>query len=314
MVILSIVTSLSAVGLAGIRTGAKVAKTRSTIRKLHEVVVPAYLQYLDRRVDDSMWIEFEYEIERSALGIAAGSPRLAAWKRLVQRRGMMVHEMPDQWVDVRQPDYPADPADPVRSTDGPAGTPVIDRYLRHVDAMVDHTDPSRSTREQVLAGLGRTAASAETLHLFVALGGFETDALEPFRDDEIGDVDGDGAPEFLDGFGRPIHFLRWAPGAAQALGVQAGGDPFDPYRLGGTGTFPLTPLIVSAGPDERISIRRTASRSIEEQGPPRTAALPGGATFLKLPFDPFSPPEAGMPGPTGDHDADNITNFGMGQP
>ncbi|MEM1305264.1 MAG: hypothetical protein AAGG46_10225, partial [Planctomycetota bacterium] len=27
-----------------------------------------------------------------------------------------------------------------------------------------------------------------------------------------GDTDGDGAPEFLDGWGNPIQFLRWAPG------------------------------------------------------------------------------------------------------
>jgi hypothetical protein len=37
-------------------------------------------------------------------------------------------------------------------------------------------------------------------------------ALEFFTPDEIGDVDGDGMKEILDGFGRPIEFLRWAPG------------------------------------------------------------------------------------------------------
>lgn len=313
MVILAILAALSAVGLAGVRTRARVAKTRSTIRKLHDAVVPRYVAYLDRRVDDSMWHAFDHEIERSKLGIAAGTPLLAAWKRLVQIRGMLVHEMPDQWGDVRHPVYPVDPADPTRSA-GATGTPVTERYLRFVDSMVDRRDPSRNTREAVLAGLGRSGSSAETLHLLVALGSFDTDALESFREDEIGDVDGDGAREFLDGFARPIHFIRWAPGAGRAAGVTGGGDPFDPFGLGGPGTFPLTPLIVSAGPDERFGLRRDATHPLEEQGAPRTAARPGGVAFVAVPYDPFTPPEAGMPDPRDRSHADNITNQGMGQP
>jgi hypothetical protein len=38
------------------------------------------------------------------------------------------------------------------------------------------------------------------------------EARASFNQNEIGDVDKDGWPEFLDGFGRPIYWLRWAPG------------------------------------------------------------------------------------------------------
>ena len=47
----------------------------------------------------------------------------------------------------------------------------------------------------------------------------EADAtgLEAFEDSEIGDTDDDGMPEILDPWGRPIYFLRWAPGYVSAL-------------------------------------------------------------------------------------------------
>jgi len=314
MAIVAILGALATVSLAGIRTRAKVAKTRSTIRKLHEAIVPRYDAYLDRRLDDSMWTGHEFEIDRSQLGIAAGTSRRAAWKRLVQIRGMMVCEMPDQWLDVRYPVYPNDPKDPLRTGGAPPGTPVLERFLRQIDSWVDRADPERQSRDAVLAGLGRSAASAETLFLVVALGSFEPDALEPFRADELGDADGDGAREFSDGFGRPIHFLRWAPGAMPPAGSRPGTDPFDPYRLGGESSFPLTPLIVSAGPDERIGVRRDATHPIVDQGSPWTAARPNGVSFVPLPFDPFSRLEAGSPEPMQRSHLDNVTNLGMGVP
>ena len=33
-----------------------------------------------------------------------------------------------------------------------------------------------------------------------------------FQENQIGDTDGDGAPEFLDGWGKPIGFIRWPAG------------------------------------------------------------------------------------------------------
>lgn len=45
----------------------------------------------------------------------------------------------------------------------------------------------------------------------------EGDSREVFRASDIGDTDQDGFPEFLDGWGRPIYFLRWAPGFTSEL-------------------------------------------------------------------------------------------------
>ena len=54
-------------------------------------------------------------------------------------------------------------------------------------------------------------APAECLYLIVTLAGGE-DARTQFSADEVGDTDGNGLYEFIDGWGRPIYFLRWAPG------------------------------------------------------------------------------------------------------
>ena len=57
-----------------------------------------------------------------------------------------------------------------------------------------------------------TYQGGECLFMIVTLGGFDPWAIENFRNDEIGDIDGDGAKEFHDGWGRPIGFIRWPVG------------------------------------------------------------------------------------------------------
>lgn len=78
-------------------------------------------------------------------------------------------------------------------------------------------------------------------------GGFDQDAAEAFRSDEIGDVDGDSAPEFLDGWGRPIRFIRWPAAFTSPLMDVQTRDPLDHARV--TGDWALVPLIVSGGAD-----------------------------------------------------------------
>ena len=87
-----------------------------------------------------------------------------------------------------------------------------------------------------------------------------------FGEQDIGDTDGDGAPEFLDGWGRPIHFLRWPAGFAEAglsslmsTNADLDHDPLDYFRLqnppaGDNAGYRLMPLIVSAGPDGILDI------------------------------------------------------------
>src|SRR5690606_39906930 len=102
---------------------------------------------------------------------------------------------------------------------------------------------------------------AECLYMIVMYATANGEARGLFNENQIGDVDGDGAPEFLDGWGRPINFLRWAPGFESDLQLnanelevqgidqwiaQADGhhDPLDMYRAD-PWAFALTPLVFS---------------------------------------------------------------------
>ena len=61
-----------------------------------------------------------------------------------------------------------------------------------------------------LTNVDRTYVNPELLYLMVTNGDPEARTL--FTDREIGDVNGNGLFEFLDGWGRPIYWMRWAPG------------------------------------------------------------------------------------------------------
>jgi hypothetical protein len=81
--------------------------------------------------------------------------------------------------------------------------------------------------------------------MIVSMGNPE--AMEQFNQSEIGQVD--GRPCFVDGWGRPIMFLRWAPGYVspiQSGDVNADHDPFDTRNVDAF-AFHLIPLIYSAG-------------------------------------------------------------------
>jgi len=210
VVLITLLASMTLSGLAVARQRARLARTKSTIRKLHEIVVPHYESYLRRRVPFAM----------------TASARTNATNRLRAIRELMVFEMPDSWDDVGGSVPPHCQTGPVRA--------------------------------YAVAKSAATAANgpAECLYLIVSRGGLEPDLLEQFRSDEIGDVDKDGAPEFLDGWNQPIIFLRWAPGFSSALQVPDATnhhDPFDPQRVDAAG-YALVPLIVSGGGDRTIGL------------------------------------------------------------
>jgi prepilin-type N-terminal cleavage/methylation domain-containing protein len=240
MVILSILAGLSLSGLAASRQRAKIDKTKSTIRKLHEIVLPQYESYLSRRVKPATFAPID---------------------RLKAIRLLMVQEMPDQWVDV----YPA--ADLLSLS--PPPTAPTRRYEKY------YTNLSTAPGTQWSANRDKYEDS-ECLTMIVSRGGFSPDATEQFRTDEMGDIDRDGAPEFWDGWGRPIRFIRWPAGYVRgSYGWQRAGreppttqtpvaasypDEFDPFgvstavahppAIGPQRDYAVFPLISSSGPDE----------------------------------------------------------------
>ena len=230
-IIISILSSLMLAGLAGARQRAKTDKTKSTIRKIDSVIRPMFDSYRTRRV----------ALPPSLLTLNRKSNALSLLKA---KRSLMVREMPDSWADV-----PLD-AQAFNNLEVSDGTYLQTAPVRAytITRIANSSNPNFS-----LSLLKAAYGNSECLFMIVTRSGFEPDALEMFRTDEVGDIDKDGANEFLDGWGRPIAFLRWAPGMTGSL-VQNGNpdlahDPMDPLRQDST-AFALVPLIFSAGPDE----------------------------------------------------------------
>jgi hypothetical protein len=286
MVVTVLIISLSGLALAGMgvaRQRAKIDKTKSTIRKLNEIIVPHYESYIRRRVP---------------LVLSSTNARLIAEGRLVRQRFLLACEMPDSWADVAST-VAAVNSLATSSTTSYRATGAVRSYAAY--------------RAQYAATLTTaTYPSSECLFMIVARGLQEPDALEHFRSDEIGDVDKDRVNEFVDGWGQPIAFIRWPVGFASPLQTRNASlqpDPFDPLRVSIQVAFPdasvpqqdygVVPLIMSGGPDGSstsygISTGTTVWTSILSDVPPYpsltlrvggTASMAGAVTDARAARD-----------------------------
>jgi prepilin-type N-terminal cleavage/methylation domain-containing protein len=266
LVVIVIIGMLAAMVLGVLQSGrqaAREARTKGTIAKLHNIVMAQYESYRTRRVP---------------ISTAGQTPPVVAANRLFMLRAIMRLEMPERWTDVV-----FDPQNPLannpalgRPQPNPAavgGTPIAwpaaavryyQTYLRQFQA--SGGDYSRINEN----------APAECLYLIVSA---NPESLSQFHDNEIGDTDQDGLPEFIDGWGNPIYFLRWAPGfndsdlqpviippdqpgiawndaaldPAKAAAAQQEHDPFDSRRVD-AGAWRIVPLIWSFGPDGKNGV------------------------------------------------------------
>jgi hypothetical protein len=104
------------------------------------------------------------------------------------------------------------------------------------------------------AAQATTVDSAELLHMIVMRGPVaDPGVIAHFRPDEMGDIDNDRLPEFLDGWNRPIKFLRWPVGFASVL-QPINGDLADIDDMVSEKGHRLVPLIYSAGADGSYDI------------------------------------------------------------
>jgi prepilin-type N-terminal cleavage/methylation domain-containing protein len=324
IMIIAILSSLTLAGLSGVRQRAREDKTRSTIRKIDAVIRPMYDSYRTRRVRVPAGLE----------------PRDAAIEKLRQLRMLMTREMPDSWLDVVDP---ATLPTPPLFTTSAAERRYVQHYLQLVSTSPQFTQSNPATSET----FGNLYASAETLHMIVSLGGFEADALEFFRPDEIGDIDKDGALEFHDGWGRPLMFLRWPIGHPMPLSMSSLGtlpldtvpeefatatdmirvaDPMDPWKVTTTGTSntgyfdpALIPLIYSGGPDEALTdpLGTESGYGIRQSNTSWTVKLSPGNAVSAWKWSSFSTmTPSDIPGAVLNPSAaaDNITNFDLVSP
>ena len=237
MVVITILSSLSLAGLAVARTTAKRAKTATTIQKLSQVILPYYEQYETRRPVIS---------NTSVLAaMPAGRTYLTDAKQLAIRR-LMTLELPERAADITAGAF-------AMQGNVMVATPYQKSYQGTSVGFGD-VPPASRRYHQLLAAAANPPTSAELLHLIVTRGPVaDPDIVAHFRDDEVRDTDGDGLPEFVDGWNRPIMFKRWATGfASPAQPIDGTLRNID--TLIANNGHRLVPLIYSAGVDGSYDI------------------------------------------------------------
>ena len=264
--IIVLLASMVLVTLAAVQEQAREDRTRAQIARLHELLMQSWNEYETRRVP---------------IRVPADARRRRQASTAVRARAkheMLRLEMPDRMTDIVDPP----------------------QMLKHVPAKALFYQRRIA---QARPDWWQQYQGAECLYMIISrIQVGESNGLEFFRENEIGDIDEDGLPEILDAWGTPIRWLRWPAGFESPLHLRnplvEQGDLFDPN---GQRPFTIYPLIVSAGPDGRFDLRfdqSTAVRYSDYNDNPYTDF--GGAGFLGQVAD--------VDGDQEDNSQDNIHN------
>ena len=231
IVIISILASMVVFAMNGAMESVKITRTRTTIAKIDRVI-------------GELWAEYQYR--RIPIVIPPGTDLLstdAAQLRLAAVRELMLLELPEHANDIREPTVDFNGDGDFNDLDLPMLARAYSRLCE---------EKGLPTQDECL-GLILKMVSDE-----------DGSAIDRFTSQEIGDVDHDGLPEILDAWGRPIVFIRWAPGFSETPDQQSMSDiqlsdpfkyhdPFDPRGLD-PAAFALYPLIISGGPDGELGL------------------------------------------------------------
>ncbi len=283
--------SVGAVFLA--QETARTERTGGIIQKLHNVIIDRWESYRTRRV----------------ILVVANNPT----NRLNAIREVMRMEMPDRYEDLVFVPAFVD-----------ANLPLRAAYVRRINAARLKYNTANSTTyanhtafiSNVLDNTTNQNEAAECLYLLISAS-MSADERAEFRDKEYADTNNNFMPEFIDGWGNPIRFLRWAPGVVSDVQIHEPvdyHDPFDQYGLqigaanqsgpaddinknpppqAGSEPAPLTatgiqewgyailPYIYSAGPDKEYGIHQLLFDT-------PASTLPAALNLLAKNRNPFS--------------------------
>lgn len=258
--IISILMTIAWGAIGRVREQGRVAKTKSTISKINQIVMAQYDGYRTRRVP----------VDTRGL-----PPVIAARFRLWAIRCIMAWEMPDQWDDV-------DPTVGIvssytleiehenrlyaRTVSAPALWHKYTRFLTTLNAQAVsakiHSGQLAPEEEN------RYARLLNAVLLYMIVCGANPDKRELFMDNEVAylpfpGLDQQGRditvmlPVFVDGWGNPIFFIRCPVGfpdsEIQVPDAQNHHDPFDPLRVDPS-AYATFPLVFSPGPDGAIGL------------------------------------------------------------
>ncbi len=291
LTVIAIIGMLGAISITTARAAiesAKDSQTRATIAKIDNVLTACYEKYQYRRVDLAGALpRNEHDNWR------VNNPEQRARLRLIILRDLLRRDFPCTSAELNQPRYYE--GSPVLSPEWPKwigpSTPLQEAIKATIGAgsLSSYDFPEEGYPDTIAGTDGGGyphVANAELLYLVVM--NAEPEARTLFTEREISDVDGNGLNEFIDGWGRPICWMRWAPGlvssdrqplksdmldmldsappddpkAAENQIDKIDRDPFDPLNVGviygdsgqiERGWF-LVPYVYSAGPDGKYGL------------------------------------------------------------
>jgi type II secretory pathway pseudopilin PulG len=234
--IISMLAAMTMGALQMARNSGREAATKATIAKLNAIIMRRYESYMTRRVP---------------IQITGLTPPQAAEVRLGAIRDLMRMEMPDRLQDIGDNftsggtfTFTASYHQPGYHNPYPGGS--VTAYPASVPEPALHS--LYRTRCNGAAMTGPINYPPKIFYMVISMGSPE--AMEQFNQSEI-KVDTDGWPYFVDGWGQPIYFIRWAPGCFAYSSIQSGDvtndhDPFDTRNVDNAG-YRLIPLIYSYG-------------------------------------------------------------------
>ena len=220
VVIIGIMAGVLMGGLQKTQNVARESRTKATIAKLNHFILLRLESYKTRRIST---ID-----ANTKLALVWAPPPATAAIRLYAVRDLMRMEMPERLEDVitissssscgpmdisKQNIVVTDPTSgnlktvPIGSYFGlpsPLTIPEPSLHVLYADMVLN---PSKYGRKSIAA-----TPMAKMLYLTVMTGNSE--AREQFQQNEIMADPADGWPMFVDGWGRPIVYLRWAPGCS----------------------------------------------------------------------------------------------------
>ena len=221
VVIIGMLATLSLAAFRVVQQSVKIDRTRSTIAKIDAYVMEEYEALRTRRIPVNV-------MSASFSAVPVGAPATAeyAGRSLDTTRDFFRLELPDRWSDITsQPlvfDWTTNPTTGATQqwTDHkPAATLGMQGiYLRARNALLT----KGKTLDEANAILSHYE-SAKLLYMIVMR---DQDARDHFREDEVTRPDEDGLPVFVDAWGNPILFIRWAPGFDQSE-IQSEVTPID---------------------------------------------------------------------------------------
>lgn len=295
LIIIAIIAILSAIFLGALSSAqrlAQVTNTKSLIQKLHNAMMSRWDAYRSVRLPINAEGRGNNNTADAANERASRFRQDVARRKMLATRELLRMEMPDRYEDLTfTPVYLVTPANtPIR----PYIWSAYQRKILEAKGVASKTDSdvAKMNNVEFVARISERFQSAECLYMIMTLGTEDSStSTEHFSGKDIGDVDNDGMYEFIDAWGTPIEFLRWAPGLSSTAA-----QPLYSYPYPGPANSPGSVFHASQPKDPNNSANVVSHWKVQFENFTNTNALTGtvGTRIIVIDQDdPFNPMRVG---------------------